>query len=89
MQVPSRTSVVPKAAAEEINTISANGTSQNGAALDFDELTDLIRCDIHSVSVIASTAPNPILSFDFPISISTTHSRHLNQLAEWSTRLIL
>lgn len=44
LQVPTRTSVVPKAALEEVKTISTNGSSsQNGAALDFDELTDLIK----------------------------------------------
>jgi hypothetical protein len=43
MQAP-RTSVVPKAAVEEVKTLSVNGsTSQNGAGLDFDELTDLIK----------------------------------------------
>jgi hypothetical protein len=43
MQAP-RTSVVPKAAVEEVKTLSVNGSaSQNGAGLDFDELTDLIK----------------------------------------------
>ena len=44
MQAP-RTSVIPKAAVEEAKTLSVNGSaSQNGTGLDFDELTDLIRC---------------------------------------------
>jgi len=43
-QVPTRSSVISKAAMEEVKTVSANGSgSQNGAALDFDELTDLIK----------------------------------------------
>ena len=36
--------MVPKAAMEEVKSSSANGSAtQNGAALDFDELTDLIK----------------------------------------------
>lgn len=38
-----RTSVVPKAAIEEVKSLSTNGSGHNGAALDFDELTDLIK----------------------------------------------
>jgi hypothetical protein len=38
-----RTAVVPKAAIEEVKALSSNGASHNGAALDFDELTDLIK----------------------------------------------
>jgi hypothetical protein len=36
--------VVSKAAAEELKSVSVNGTaSQNGTGLDFEELTDLIK----------------------------------------------
>jgi hypothetical protein len=42
---------------EEVKTLSANGTTgQNGAALDFDELTDLIKCVYLSHSILASRA---------------------------------
>lgn len=44
LQAPTRTSIVPKAALEEVQSLSTNGASHNGGGLDFDELTDLIKC---------------------------------------------
>ena len=39
-----RTSVVPKAAVEEAKSLSTNGSTSQTTGLDFDELTDLIKC---------------------------------------------
>lgn len=46
MQAPTRTSLVARAAAaEEVKPASANGAAKpTNGALDFDELTDLIKC---------------------------------------------
>ncbi len=52
--------MVSKAAAEEVKTISINGSGQpEGPALDFDELTELIKCVGGGWRVCSQNARNP------------------------------
>jgi hypothetical protein len=44
-QAPRARRLVSRAAAEDVKSLAGNGAASNGSsALDFDELTDLIRC---------------------------------------------
>ena len=64
-QASARTSVVPKAAMEEVKSLSTNGSSAtNGAALDFDELTDLIKCVFADATIQSGHPASTVLGAD-------------------------